>query len=355
MRTVRQPYGNVQHLKKLASACGPSELYTTPLQPLRIINILPCDSHKTCTNRQHTAVRFPYALYDLTHKNVFPGFHPNDCPRNLDITSARKRRCNNAEYQDKFKHYREGHVCQIKHHWLWKMHFAFDRIRILAGFNGTLLRLDDDYYLADDVIHFIRKLDLYRKKSYSDCRMYILGDHEHFSEAPFRTAANGVLKASYYVGIGRGMAFTREFWEAFKKCSKSFCTHDEYNWDFALHRIAATCMRGGLRVMKPVASRVFHVGTCLGFHRKINNCRLETVKKNIQQLLHTVSANLFPDTISVIQANLAARPATQQYGGWADPRDHQLCLNIFHNVSDDEAILAQILNTLRHPANRSRL
>ncbi|XP_041356698.1 excitatory amino acid transporter 3-like [Gigantopelta aegis] len=49
MRTVQQPYGNVQHLKKLARACDPSELHTTPLQPVRITNILPCDSRTPCT------------------------------------------------------------------------------------------------------------------------------------------------------------------------------------------------------------------------------------------------------------------------------------------------------------------
>ena len=292
---------------------------------------------------------YPFAVQ--THDKVFPGSHPNDCPRNLNLTSARQRRCNNAEYPDKFKHYREAHICQMKHHWLWKIHFAFDRVRILSGFTGTLLRLDDDYYLTSDVIHFIRKLNEHRE-AYRDTRMYILGSHEGYSEEAFKNSSDKAVQTVYYTGIGRGMAFTIDFWKDFRACSKDFCTHDEYNWDFALHHTSANCMPGGLRVVKSVANRVFHAGTCLGFHRNLKNCRLEKVKTKIQGILKSASATLFPKKIYVSSAG-KVKPAKQQYGGWGDPRDHKLCQNMFSNVSIDDSVLMNIHNSLKLALNKT--
>ena len=282
---------------------------------------------------------YPFAVQ--THDKVFPGSHPNDCPRNLNLTSARQRRCNNAEYPDKFKHYREAHICQIRHHWLWMLHFAFDRVRILSGFNGTFLRLEDDNYLASDVIHFIRKLNL-KRSEYPDNRMYIMGDQEGFSTASFKTSSNIAVEDFYYIGIGGGLAFTRQFWNDFRDCSKFFCTDDDYNWDFALHHTAVACFWEGLRVIKSVASRVFHIGTCQGVHRHYKNCKVETVKNNTESVLKTFSAKLFPEAIRVISSPKTKKKQVQKNGGWGDPRDHHLCMNMMNDVNDDEHSLMEI-------------
>ncbi len=47
-------------------------------------------------------------------------------------------RCNNAPYPDKYGHYREVSIVQIKHHWWWKVNYTlifslFDFISEIVG------------------------------------------------------------------------------------------------------------------------------------------------------------------------------------------------------------------------------
>ncbi|XP_041374320.1 alpha-1,6-mannosyl-glycoprotein 2-beta-N-acetylglucosaminyltransferase-like [Gigantopelta aegis] len=77
----------------------------------------------------YVQIFYPYAIQ--VYNNQFPGDDPKDCPRNLKKEEARKRKCNNAEYQHTYGHYREAPYTQIKHHLLWKLQFIFENCSLL--------------------------------------------------------------------------------------------------------------------------------------------------------------------------------------------------------------------------------
>ncbi|XP_046545583.1 alpha-1,6-mannosyl-glycoprotein 2-beta-N-acetylglucosaminyltransferase-like [Haliotis rubra] len=282
---------------------------------------------------------YPYAIqfYD----KQFPGDSPSDCPRDIGKEMAMARGCDNAKFPDTYGHYREGRFTQIKHHWVWKQHYVLDRVRILKDFTGVVLRLDDDYYLAEDIIHVIRLLNDEKPVACPSCLMYILGEHEELKPNSYVSETGDVVISNWFTGIGRGMAFRRDFWKVFKSCATSFCKFDDYNWDWALEYSTSNCFKG-MKILKPKAGRVFHIGTCHGFHRNIKGCDRERVKRNIQNVLAMHQQNLFPHKFKVSKNRAKTRLMRQGFGGWSDPRDKELCLRFFENKTDGINMLNEV-------------
>ena len=57
-----------------------------------------------------------------------------------------------------------------------------------------------------------------------------------------------------------GMAFNRSTWLEIKDCAETFCTFDDYNWDWALQTISEKCMKNKINVITAEFPRVFHIG-----------------------------------------------------------------------------------------------
>ncbi|XP_041374172.1 alpha-1,6-mannosyl-glycoprotein 2-beta-N-acetylglucosaminyltransferase-like [Gigantopelta aegis] len=180
---------------------------------------------------------YPYAIQ--VYNNQFPGDDPKDCPRNLDKEEARKRKCNNAEYQDLYGHYRQALYTQMKHHWVWKLHVIFENCLLLRHFEGIIFRIEEDYYLAEDTIDYMRKLDRQARVQCPEYKMYIMGAYSGYSRDDYKSSA--ARKDRWHIGIGRGMAFRKDVWKLFKECAKSFCLFDDYNWGWSLMHVVATC------------------------------------------------------------------------------------------------------------------
>ncbi|XP_071112212.1 alpha-1,6-mannosyl-glycoprotein 2-beta-N-acetylglucosaminyltransferase-like [Haliotis cracherodii] len=282
---------------------------------------------------------YPYAIQFFD--NRFPGDSPRDCPRDIGKEKAMATGCYNAKFPDTYGHYREGKFTQIKHHWVWKQHYVLDRVHILKDFNGVLLRLDDDYYLAEDIIHVIRLMNDEKSIICPSCVMYILGEHEQLKRNSYISETGDVVISNWFTGIGRGMAFRRDFWEAFKSCATSFCKFDDYNWDWALEHSTSTCFKD-MKILKPKAGRVFHIGTCHGFHRNIKGCDRDQVKSSIQKVLSMYQKNLFPHKFKASKNKAKPRSIRQGFGGWSDPRDQELCLRFFENKTDGVYMLNRI-------------
>ncbi|CAF0944092.1 unnamed protein product [Adineta ricciae] len=66
---------------------------------------------------------YPYS--QQLYPDEFPGLDPNDCPRDMAKHKALANRCKNAPYPDKYGHYREVSIVQIKHHWWWKRKYKY--------------------------------------------------------------------------------------------------------------------------------------------------------------------------------------------------------------------------------------
>ena len=100
-----------------------------------------------------------YPLSLQLYPDTFPGQDPNDCPKSIKKEEALKLKCSNAAHPDTFGNYRESKVVQIKHHWIWKLSFVFEKLNETKNLeNLHVLLLEEDYYLMPDSIHVLRKL-----------------------------------------------------------------------------------------------------------------------------------------------------------------------------------------------------
>ena len=99
---------------------------------------------------------YPHSLQ--THKNVFPGKSPGDCPRDIKKTRAVEMSCNNAAWPDIHGHYREAQFTQTKHHWWWKANQVFRVMNVTQHFTGLVVFLEEDHYVAEDFLHVLSLL-----------------------------------------------------------------------------------------------------------------------------------------------------------------------------------------------------
>ena len=100
-----------------------------------------------------------YPLSLQLYPDKFPGQDSNDCPKSIKKEEALKLKCSNAAHPDTFGNYRESKVVQIKHHWIWKLSFVFEKLNETKHLeNLHVLLLEEDYYLMPDSIHVLRKL-----------------------------------------------------------------------------------------------------------------------------------------------------------------------------------------------------
>ncbi|KAL5015879.1 hypothetical protein ScPMuIL_005468 [Solemya velum] len=106
-----------------------------------------------------------YPVSAQLHPGEFPGENPNDCPRDIKKDEALKIKCLNAEHPDKYGHYREAKYCQTKHHWFWKLHHVFDEITVMKDYEGLVLLLEEDYYVAPDTIIVLQMMQNLQKRS----------------------------------------------------------------------------------------------------------------------------------------------------------------------------------------------
>nr|CAG4646895.1 EOG090X0302 [Megafenestra aurita] len=98
-------------------------------------------------------IYFPYSTQ--LYPSSFPGDSPSDCPRDIDKKRAIAIGCSNAETPDLYGHYREARYSQTKHHWWWKANFIFGKIRILKDYDGQVVFMEEDHYVAEDFLHIL--------------------------------------------------------------------------------------------------------------------------------------------------------------------------------------------------------
>uniref|UniRef100_A0A6J0SJZ7 Alpha-1,6-mannosyl-glycoprotein 2-beta-N-acetylglucosaminyltransferase n=1 Tax=Pogona vitticeps TaxID=103695 RepID=A0A6J0SJZ7_9SAUR len=255
----------------------------------------------------------------------FPGSDPRDCPRDLGRAAALRRGCLNARYPDSFGHYREAAFAQTKHHWWWKLHFVWERVRALRGHRGPILFLEEDHYLAPDALHVLQGLWALRDRECPDCQVLSLGTY-----APVRGSLAGradkvELKTWKSTEHNMGLAFGRDTYRQLLACTEAFCTYDDYNWDWTLQHLTVACLPRFWKVLVPEVPRVFHTGDC-GMHHKQRACQPAAQAAKVDALLDANRQHLFPETLTVSKRYpLAPLSPHVKNGGWGDIRDHELC------------------------------
>lgn len=127
-----------------------------------------------------------------------------------------------------------------------------------------------------------------------------------------------------------GLVFDRLSWTEFVKCSESFCTYDDYNWDWSLQHVSVKCLDRQLKTVAVAVARVFHVGVC-GVHHKGKDCFDLAVTRKVQGVLNASKPFLFPPSIQETRSLRRNTKMPKVNGGWSDKRDHILCLSHIEN------------------------
>ncbi|XP_054719136.1 alpha-1,6-mannosyl-glycoprotein 2-beta-N-acetylglucosaminyltransferase-like [Uloborus diversus] len=267
------------------------------------------------------------------HPNEFPGHDPNDCPRNMKREIALQQGCNNAKYPDLYGHYREAKFTQTKHHWWWKVNHLIDGLQITSKHTGPVLFLEEDHYVAPDFLYLLTMMENARVMMCPQCNILCLGAHvKSCNYAAFSRKVEITKWISSKHNMG--MVINRSLWQQIKKCAKAFCSFDDYNWDWSLQHVSASCLPSPLTAMVAIAPRVFHMGEC-GLHHKGRDCSSDKVVYKVMRVLVASSKHLFPTSLTVHQSIRKPFKAPKGNGGWGDVRDHILCCSQVKNSSID--------------------
>lgn len=263
---------------------------------------------------------FPFSIQ--LYPREFPGNDPKDCPRDIPKKDALKLGCNNAEYPDSFGHYREAKFSQAKHHWWWKLNFVWEKVKVLKGHSGLVLLIEDDHLLSPDFYYLLRKMSSLKREQCPDCDILSLGAYGHVGYA---TKANKVeVKAWKSTEHNMGMALTRQTYRKLVECADTFCTYDDYNWDWSLQHLTVACLPSFWKAMVSEAPRIFHTGECGVHHNKA--CLPSAQKTMIDRVLQGGRNQLFPKSLLITKRLPAVGVSPQvKNGGWGDIRDHELC------------------------------
>lgn len=258
---------------------------------------------------------------------TFPGDDPNDCERNDSMIEAEAKRCNNWKYPDSYGHYREAKYTQMKHHWWWKLNRIFDELEATKYYQGFLLLLEEDYYVAEDFIHVFKLLQNTVKES-DLVNVIVLGAYEStINSVNYNSFDTLSWKTDRH---NMAMSFNRTTWNAVKTCAKYFCEYDEYNYDFSLQNVNMKCLQNKLITNAMSGPRVYHIGYC-GVHQTSNKC--ESDDKILQMEKHLQRAKskklLYPKFLRGrdFSTSLSTLTLTNN-GGWGDLRDQKLCMQM---------------------------
>ncbi|CAF3058072.1 unnamed protein product [Rotaria socialis] len=279
-----------------------------------------------------------YPFSQQLYPDEFPGLDPNDCPRDIakhrrsKILAERQRalssRCKNAPYPDKYGHYREVSIVQIKHHWWWKLNYVFNSIQVLQNRSDLLvLLLEEDFYLSPDALFFLKKMENEKERICPECLIYTLGNLEK-SGRQFNNIGSKVSIAYWHARYNLGMTITYSFWCSIVKHAEAFCNVDDYNWDWSLVYLAQKHFNYP-RVIWSTSARVIHLGSCGIHHKKTCSNQSDIARwDETKKFYETNQQYLFPKKPLTIHAKYEAkRPLKQINGGWSDVRDRQLCLS----------------------------
>merc|ERR1711997_622635 len=118
---------------------------------------------------------YPFSIQ--THPNEFPGESSHDCPRNAKKDQAQRLKCLNADWPDLYGHYREAKFTQTKHHWWWKANRIFNELRVTKSYNGLVLFLEEDHYVAEDFLSILSLMKRERDLHYPNCDILCLGTY----------------------------------------------------------------------------------------------------------------------------------------------------------------------------------
>uniref|UniRef100_A0A0N5C5S0 Alpha-1,6-mannosyl-glycoprotein 2-beta-N-acetylglucosaminyltransferase n=1 Tax=Strongyloides papillosus TaxID=174720 RepID=A0A0N5C5S0_STREA len=267
-------------------------------------------------------IYFPFNLQ--LFPTIFPGLSEDDCPPSMAKTEAYRVNCSSRDQFDTYGHYRDPKLSQIKHHWWWKLNFAFEKIFKKLKITGKIILIEEDHYVMPDMIHVLDLVTKEKEKLCKSCNIVVLGSYK-YNNRTYVENINKINVMDWYSSMhNMGMVIDNNLWNNITKCSELFCTYDDYNWDWTLLQVSLNCMVSRMRTLLVTSPRILHIGDC-GTHK--HDCQSQKSLKIAKDLLEYSKNKLFPNEMSIKEEIKKSPKASRPNGGWNDLRDRHLCLH----------------------------
>lgn len=265
---------------------------------------------------------YPFSVQ--AYPNEFPGIDPNDCEEYFDIHKAEMFNCNSALYSDIKGHFRNAYKAEKKHHWWWSANTVFETLNC----TDLVLFLEEIAFMSEDSLHlltFMRKL-VQGHVIKSD--MFNLGmipiryeNPNNFCKIEMRS-----WNPKYFLGL----AFNRNIWNSISSQYDNFCNIDDHSWLNSLYYISMNRKDGErFKTLATVFPRVLSTNIC-NLHEHETHETIENVYKNLKKI-HS-DHRCYNFSVSVLIEDFNKDDIMIDYldynGGWSDPRDKDLCLNM---------------------------
>lgn len=268
---------------------------------------------------------YPFSIQ--LYSNVFPGFHPLDCPYSMSIEDAEAVNCTGSFDSDLHGHYRNPTHSELKHHWWWTANTVFEKLSSSINHRGLVIFLNDDVFLLQDFMYMIISMRQVAN---------FLPSYDFLS---LDTTLDMNNLNSYRVDIQKWvptnnpdvLAFDVNTWKSIVSYYDLFCDIDDYSWARSLYFVSLNRERGTspYRVMTARMARAFKTSNC-GFEAKLVDCDAIESVYQVLNLQKKMKDELFPIFLEVytlveLEDSFENFDFAQINGGWKDPRDKELC------------------------------
>lgn len=257
---------------------------------------------------KYMEIYYPYSIQ--MHPRVFPGQDVKFCSKNMI----------NCEVNLK---YRDGEKTQLKHHWWWTVSIVFDKLEAIKNYNGNILFLEEDQYVAKDLVFVIKLIEKTLTNIFPKWDMISLGPRfpkirdYHINEIRLDIEPWGLNE-------NIAVVFNRTFWKKLKKLDDYFCRFNDYSWSNSLAFASNYMINKKIFVASVKSARVFRFEKC----EYSNDTYCHDVEKviGVQNFAKQLNRFLYPLTVSYTIYNSLKIPRLKVLGGWRDVRDYELCM-----------------------------
>lgn len=218
----------------------------------------------------------------------------------------------------------------------WKINVVFDKIAFIKDRTGPVLLLEEDYFVAPDILPTVALFYEEKQRVCPECLFVGVGNYGALPDYAFSNKRAQIFGWTSNLH-NMGLVIDRSSWEKLKRCTTTFCKYDDYNWDWSLQNLGVNCIVP-MKILLAVNSRVSHIGTC-GAHAYQHSpgkpcdpyaaaLSLRSLYKENEKYFVKFAHKKDPTLWKldgVLSSDGYVGPAMPN-GGWGDTRDHELCI-----------------------------
>lgn len=272
---------------------------------------------------------YPYSLQAFP--NEFPGFSSHDCPHIMNIRKAENLNCIGALTPDIHGHYRNPALSEKKHHWWWTANRVFDNLTSIEGHEGLVIFLEDEVYLLEDFLYMALYMNKAARKQ-RHCEFVCLG-----LDSGVQLTGNNTFEAMVTTWDPKhhsvALAFDIITWNSIVSQYDLFCGIDDYSWLRSLFYLSVYRRDAGIfRVISSLVPRAVKL-TFNGMFRSVTDYFILEKIFGILDAQKSCVDDLFPPYLEIftdieMEQDEPIFDFAENKGGWNDPRDKELCLNM---------------------------